>query len=215
MPTVRRSVSAKLPVDDPLAGVSRAVRLAEQASEDAAAADGRIDDVLDGTESHTALNVGGTDVKPLLDKSDGSKFDDVTAVEQGLITPSYAAFTSGSVTWTASGAEESLQTVTTTVVRGDVVITASCSVYMSDATMTAADEGRMRLYRDGVEIANAQVVLRAVGYTASYQYPPQFVLNWLDTPGPGTFDYEVTFEPSMTLDGQINRRFLSALPLEG
>lgn len=215
MPTVRRSVSAKLPVDDPLAGVSRAVRLAEQASEDAAAADGRIDDVLDGTESHTALNVGGTDVKPLLDKSDGSKFDDVTAVEQGLITPSYAAFTAGSVSWAAESSEKTLQSVTITVVRGDVVVNASATVIMDDPTMAASNFGTMKLYRDGVEIVNAAVALGAVGGTGSFKYPPQYVLNWLDTPGPGTYDYDITFLPDMTLSGQINRRYLAALPLEG
>ena len=172
--------------------------------------------VLNGTTPFTGLNANGTDVITFLGRTDGSALDDVAGVTAGLITPSYVAFTSGSVSWTASAAEQSLQTVTVTVARGDVVINASATVIMDDPAMAAANFGTMKLYRDSVEIVNARVALGALGGgIGTYKYPPQYVLNWLDTPGAGTYDYEITFLPDMTLSGQINRRYLSALPLEG
>jgi len=58
---------------------------AGQALLDAAAADGRVDDVLAGTEVFSAVNVGGTDVKPFLDKTDGAKLTDATALDAGVV----------------------------------------------------------------------------------------------------------------------------------
>lgn len=58
---------------------------ADQALLDAAAADGRVTNVVGGVEPFTALNVGGTNVKPFLDKTDGAKLTDAAGLNDGLV----------------------------------------------------------------------------------------------------------------------------------
>lgn len=49
----------------------------------------RLTAILAGTgETFTGLSVGGTNMKPLLDRSDGTRFDDVTAIPANAVTVS-------------------------------------------------------------------------------------------------------------------------------
>lgn len=180
----------------------------------------RLTDVLAGATPFTGLNVGGTNVKPFLDRTDGAALtvaaglgDSVVttpAVLAGSVTPYYAAFTAGTVNWAASSAEKDAQTVNGVVVtRGVVLIDALVSTTFG--TVGAGQTGQLRLYRDGVEIFLAAVQLQEQG---GY-LPKQYVLRWIDTPGAGTFDYKATFEPGGVSTGDIFRRALTVLPLEG
>lgn len=92
MTTVRRGIPTERP---PLSIEQRlhlAAKRAEQgvqaaaaAQADATAADGRVDDVLSGDEVFSAVNVGGTDVKPFLDKTDGAALVDADGLAVGVV----------------------------------------------------------------------------------------------------------------------------------
>lgn len=92
MTTVRRSLPTTRPLptlEERLARARRKTELAALAAaaaqEDATAVDGRVDDVLAGDETFTGLNVGGTDVKPFLDLTDGAKITDSAALDTGVV----------------------------------------------------------------------------------------------------------------------------------
>ena len=85
MTTVRRGIPTERP---PLSIEQRlhlAAKRAEQGVQAAAAADGRVDDVLSGDEVFSAVNVGGTDVKPFLDKTDGAALVDADGLAVGVV----------------------------------------------------------------------------------------------------------------------------------
>lgn len=85
MTTVRRGIPTERP---PLSIEQRlhlAAKRAEQGVQAAAAADGRVDDVLSGDEVFSAVNVGGTDVKPFLDKTDGAKLTDSSGLDDEVV----------------------------------------------------------------------------------------------------------------------------------
>lgn len=181
--------------------------------------------VLAGTTAFTGLNVGGTNVKPFLDNTDGTKIDtaaglgsDVVTTPKvlaGAITPAYSALTTGAVLWSASSAEKDLQSVTVTVVRGSVKIDALANVLM-DPVGSPAITGIMRLYRGASELLTARIALNAtISSGGNWIFPPQWTLSYLDAPGAGTYTYKVTFEPGSVNSGQVGQRILSALPLEG
>lgn len=188
---------------------------------------GDVAEVLDGTSEFTALSIDGVgDVKPFLAKTDGAKLTDPTglganvveteAVLQGAITPAYSAYTSTSVLWTAEDTEKEVQSVTVDVIRGAVRISALMNVAF-DAVASAATTGTVHLYRDGVEITNAAIQIASViSSGGNWIFPPQWSLEWIDTPTPGTgIEYSITFEPGVANNGQVSRRSLFALPLEG
>lgn len=193
---------------------------ADAALTTANAADAAVDGLADGTTSHTGLNVGGVNVKPFLDQTDGTKITapgalgpavvETDAVLQGAITPIYAATTTTAVLWSAEATEKSAQTVNdVAVTRGDVLVSALVNTTMDGAP--AATFGTLRLYRDGVQITDASAQLQEI----SGSLPRQFNISFIDSPGPGTYDYEIKFVPGHTATGQIYRRTLVIIPLEG
>jgi hypothetical protein len=139
-------------------------------------------------------------------------------VTAGAITPVYAALTTGTVNWTASAAEKDLQTVASVVVtRGKVIIRASFTCDLSPQG-SASVVGILRLYRGGSEIFDAQTTQTPVATLASssnYVFSKQWVLDFIDDPGAGTYTYKITFDPGHTADGDLRRRFLSVTPMEG
>jgi len=139
-------------------------------------------------------------------------------VQSGAITPVYAALTTGTVNWTASAAEKDLQTVASVVVtRGKVIIRASFTCDLSPQA-SASVVGILRLYRDGSEIFNAQTTQQPVATLAAatnFVFSKQWVLDFIDDPGAGTYTYKIAFDPGHTADGDLRRRFLSVTPMEG
>ena len=134
------------------------------------------------------------------------------------ITPIYAALTTGTVNWTSSSAEKDLQTVASVVVtRGKVIIRASFTCDLNPQG-SASVVGIMRLYRDGSEIFDAQTTQQPVATLASssnFVFSKQWVLDFIDDPGAGTYTYKIAFDPGHTASGDIRRRFLSATPMQG
>lgn len=208
------------------ADADAALVLATDASADAAQAQLDVDGLADGTTPHTGLNVGGVDVKPFLDQTDGTKITapgafgpavvETDAVLQGAVTPSYSAITTTAVLWSAESTEKTVQTVVADVVRGEVLIRASVQV-LFDSVASSATTGTLHLYRDGSEIFAAAVVIGSVISSGSnWIFPPQWSLEYVDTPTPATgISYEIKFEPGAVNNGQVSRRVLHVLPLEG
>lgn len=201
-----------------------AVVLATDASADAAQAQLDVDGLADGTTPFTGLNVGGDDKVGFLGKVASGALADATglaaavvetaAVKAGDITPNYYAYTSTAVLWTAESTEKTVQTAVVDVVRGDVRITGLVDII--SGTMSAASAyGTLRLKRDGTAITNAERVAFTVGGAGTWTLPPQLMLDFSDSPGAGSFTYTITFEPSESITGQVLRRSLIALPLEG
>jgi hypothetical protein len=185
----------------------------------------RLTAILAGTgETFTGLSVGGINVKPFLDNTDGTKIDttaglglnvvETTTVLAGSITPPYYAFTAGTVVWTTEATEKTLQTLVVGVVRGDVRISALCDVFISSLA-GASSLGTLRLRRDGTEIFDATRFIGPAGSTGTWRFPSQIYLEYFDSPGAGSFTYTLTFEPGETVDGQIVRRSLTSQPQEG
>jgi hypothetical protein len=178
------------------------------------AAEADLTDLLDGTTSFTGLNANGTDVITFLGMTDGSALDDVDGVTEDLLTPAFSAFTAAAVSWTASSAEQDLQEVTVSVVRGRVSITAQADI---GAISTASGwQGRFRLYRDATELTDAERKIRTIQTPGpAYDLPSQITLAFLDEPGAGTYDYRVTFTPGASLTADITNRSLLCVVGEG
>lgn len=158
-----------------------------------------------------AVNVDGTDVSPFLGHTDGSKLTAVDGVQQDLITPSFFAYTSGSVAWSSSPDEKDLQEVTVTVERGRVVVNLLIDVQTTTITTATPTtwQGVIRLYRDSTEIVDARrgVNLIPIG-GSNYVLPGQMALLYPDNPGSGTYAYRTTFEPGGSWSGFASRRSL-------
>lgn len=171
--------------------------------------------VLNGTTPFTGLNANGTNVITFLGHTDGSALDDVDGVTSGLITPVNYAFTAGSVSWAASSSEKTLQTVSDVVVtRGAVRISGLVDINI-DPMSGASAYVQLKLYRDGVHQANADRYLFCQGYTATWRPASQGVLEYYDTPGAGTYDYELALLPSESITGYAQQRSLACDPQEG
>lgn len=174
----------------------------------------RLNRVLAGTEEFSAVNVGGT----IVAENSGLADNIVTTpkVLQGQITPYFIAATAGDILWTAESAQKTVQTVSgVTVTRGAVKIDALITTEFNTITALAT-VGEFRLYRDATEIVFATAQLRPGGEVGgNFIHPRQWIISWVDSPAPGTYDYSITFQPGEVTDGAVRRRTLTALPLEG
>lgn len=160
MTTVRRGIPTERP---PLSIEQRlhlAAKRAEQgvaaaaaAQADATAADGRVDDVLSGDEVFSAVNVGGTDVKPFLDKTDGAALVDASALaaevvetaalSETAVRPGAPATNAAQVNVeglntvggnvNAVGASTAVSTTVTLPAAMDVTLRFTCSFYFTNA----------------------------------------------------------------------------------
>lgn len=134
--------------------------VADGAVVDAAAAAADVVDLSDGTTAFTALNVGGTDVKPFLDLTDGAKITDSAALDDGLvptvkvaddaITSEGSAFTAASLDVTGTS-EITVQTVAFTSTGKSLEIRAN--FFMTVWHPTAGDvNATVRMYRGATNI---------------------------------------------------------------
>jgi hypothetical protein len=83
---------------------------------------------------------------------------------------------------------------------------------------SASVVGILRLYRDGSEIFDARTTQAPVATLASssnFVFSKQWIFDYIDEPGAGTYTYKITFDPGHTADGDLRRRFLSVTPMEG
>jgi len=139
-------------------------------------------------------------------------------VTAGSITPIYLDQNTGTINWASSSAQKDLLTVASVVVtRGKVLIRASFTCDL-DAQSSVSIVGIFRLYRDGVEISNAQQTQNpgaSLATLTSYVFAKQWFLDYIDDPGAGTYTYKIAFDPGHTANGDVRRRFLSIQPLQG
>lgn len=197
--------------------------LAQEASEDAAAALLAVDGLADGTTPHTALNVAGVNVAPFLGKTDGTKLTDAAGLDAGVVdTPAIAAaavtvpdvaFTSGSMSIQGSG-ETTIQTLSVTVLAGervDLMGAAAISALGKDGSLgQLMGTITMKLKRGSTVVASAKCAPVVHGITI----PVQAALPWSDTPGAGTFTYTLVTEHSNagnTSSSTAESRYLSAV----
>lgn len=78
--------------------VEEAAVAADAAQADATEAQDTVDGALAGTEAFAALNVGGTDVKPFLDRTDGDKLTDSAGLAPEVVVTEAIAATAVSST---------------------------------------------------------------------------------------------------------------------
>jgi hypothetical protein len=132
---------------------------------------------------------------------------ETTSIVEESVTPAFSSYSAGAVSWTASSAEQDLQEVTTTVVRGRVVITAEADI--GSITTASGWIGRFRLYRDATELTDAERKIKTIAIPGGgYDLPSQLALTFLDEPGAGTYDYRITFTPGASMTGDITNRSL-------
>lgn len=178
----------------------------------------RLNRVLAGTEPFSGLNVGGTNVKPFLDKTDGDKLVDPTglndevvltsAIEINGVTDKTQAYDNASVSIAGSG-DVLLQTATVTTTATDrLEIKASAAVIASGKNGAAIGQIMgvvlLKLKRDGVVIYGAAVS------PVLYQVTIPILITpiWADSPGAGTFTY--TLESSLSNPGDTSSAAASA-----
>lgn len=85
MTTVRRSIPTDITPLTLEQRLAKAAKKAELAALAAAAAQGDVDGALAGTVAFTGLLVGATNVKPFLDKTDGTALIDSTGLNDGVV----------------------------------------------------------------------------------------------------------------------------------
>ena len=109
---------------------------AGDASTDAADAMLAIDDVVDGTTSFTALKVGGVNVKPFLDNTDGTKLTNAAGLDTGVVTTAKIAANAATVVARYDSAAE---TDLVAVVGGSDPITSRTTIFSVVMTATGSE----------------------------------------------------------------------------
>lgn len=154
--------------------------------------------ITDGTTPFTGLNIGGTDVKPFLDKTDGSKLVMASGLDTAVVeTAAIAveAVTDHDFDFTAavvdckneSTAGVVVATKSVTLAAGEAAkLEGNCSVSV-DATSAGLAVAYLAIYRDGVVIPEtlriSATALPSTGLAASA------TTIFTDEPGAGTFTY--------------------------
>lgn len=183
---------------------------ATQALADAAAVDGRVDDVTGGVEAFTALNVGGTNVKPFLDKTDGSVLTDAAGLDDGLVgttkiaagaVTSPAQTVTAAFTTIASTSETTIATEAVTLAADEYVdLLGSFGILAIGGDPTNIGDTAAQIiasiYRDTTKIAEGPVgsVIKGVTLNASATLPQ------IDEPGAGTYSYTLRAKLTSTTD---------------
>lgn len=198
MTTVRRGIPA---VRTPLTAeqrIARAQRKAEFAASAVVVVDGRVDDVLAGDEAFTGLLVGGQDVKPFLDNTDGAKLTNsaglgtavvVTAAVQAQgVSNAVSAFSNTSQS--LSTTEQNCQgvTYTTTGERLEVFFSFYLNVYHPAG---GGIDTTLRLYRQGTLIWDFTVAATGDDFAFGWQ---SVVVP--DQPAAGSYLYQLTTQLS-------------------
>lgn len=157
----------------------------------------RLTRVLAGEEEFSGLNVGGTDVKPFLDRTDGSMITDSAALDDGLITTGKvavnaitaeaSAFTAASLDVTGTS-EVTVQTVNYTTT--GQTIEARANFYLTLWHPTAGNMNvTVRMYRDATLIYS-QLFEAINGDLLQGWMTPAVV----EEPAAGTYTYTTTVQ---------------------
>lgn len=163
------------------------------------AADARVDDVLDGTEAFTGLKVGSTDVKPFLDKTDGSKLTSATGLDTAVVetaaievagaSSSLSAFTDTSLS--LSTTEQNCQGVTFTTTGEKLEVFFSFYLNVWHPAGGGIDT-TLRLYRQGTLVWD--FVVEATGDDFAFGWQSVVVE---EQPAAGTYLYQLTVQTSV------------------
>jgi hypothetical protein len=159
----------------------------------------RLNRVLAGTEEFTGLNVGGVDVKPFLDKTDGDKLIDVTGLADGLvstakvelaaITDAEASAVSGLTTLSGSS-ETTVATRAYSTTGGELEISVNFHLTLWHPTAGGID-CRIRVYRDATVVFDKTFEAVNGDLLQGWQTP-----RIIETPAAGTYTYSVTAQAS-------------------
>jgi hypothetical protein len=113
-----------------------AIIAAGDAADDAADVMLAVDDVVDGTTAFTGLNVGGVNVKPFLDKTDGSKLTNAAGLDTGVVTTAKLAANAASVT---ARYDSSAEVDVVAIVGGSDPITSRLTIFSVVMTATGSE----------------------------------------------------------------------------
>lgn len=159
----------------------------------------KIDDTLLGIEPFTGLNVGGQDVKPFLDKTDGSEITTATALGSSTVLTDTVGVDeiTDYVAVSPSGAITLAPSVWTEVLTGNIVTTGGrVGVFARadvDVTAPLAEEFStgIRLLRGGVVIASKAGGLSVERGGIKQEFSEAVSVEFTDTPSAGTITYSV------------------------
>jgi len=184
MTTIRRGIPATLPVQDPVRANTR--KLAR---------------TLEGRENFTGLNVGGTDVKPFLDLTDGEKITDSAALDTGVVSTAKVASSAitagatssvGGVVALNAALETTIASRTYTTTGGELEIQANFHLTVWHPTAGGVS-CRVRMYRDEVSIFDKTFVAISGDLIQGWQTP-----RAVETLSAGTYTYSVTAQASVS-----------------
>lgn len=170
----------------------------------------RLNDILAGTgEPFTGLNVGGTNVKPFLDKTDGTKLTTSTGLDAGVVVTATVLANStnlpvsvsgGPVGWTSESDERVLASA------ADVAVARGATHITADLQWTLTTQAFVRIYRDGTEMYERTV--------ASASRESAF--TYLDTTvTPGLHTYELRLQPDGSAIGTVETATMTLIVLSG
>ncbi len=170
----------------------------------------RLNRVLAGTENFTGIQVGGQNVKPFLDKTDGDQITDTSGladqlvstakVEDEAISDSVSALTLGTAILNTT-TQVLLQSIAVSVTSGDrIEVTASASVFAQGAAGgTRGDfvnRPTMTVYRDTTFLGGT----RPIAVHRDMQDYASAGISAIDFPPTGTVTYYFYSDLSSTTD---------------
>lgn len=169
----------------------------------------RLNRVLAGTEAFTGLNVGGTNVKPFLDKTDGSALTDADGLDDALVSTAKIADEAvtvvevdfnATVVPVTTTAEATLLTVPVTVLAGEKVdLQGIVDVFtVSTGTPLGNVSGviSIMLYRDSTKLLERAGMRAIKGIVVSLTCPT----SWTDEPTPGPYNYSLRVKSNVMTD---------------
>jgi hypothetical protein len=184
MTTIRRGIPATLPVQDPVRANTR--KLAR---------------TLEGRENFTGVQVGGQNVKPFLDRTDGSKITDSAALDTGVVSTAKvatAAITAGATSAVGgvvalnAALETTIATRSYTTTGGELEIEANFHLTVWHPT-AGGISCRVRMYRDTTVIFDKTFVAISGDLIQGWQTP-----RAVETMEAGTYSYSVTAQTSVS-----------------
>jgi hypothetical protein len=184
MTTVRRGIPANLPVQDPVRANTR--KLAR---------------TLEGRENFTGVQVGGQNVKPFLDLTDGSKITSSAALDTGVVSTAKVASSAitagatssvGGVVALNAALETTIASRTYTTTGGELEIQANFHLTVWHPTAGGVS-CRVRMYRDEVSIFDKTFVAISGDLIQGWQTP-----RAVETLSAGTYTYSVTAQASVS-----------------
>ena len=186
----------------------------------------RLNRVLAGEESFTGLNVGGTDVKPFLDKTDGEKLVETSGLDDDLVETAEVAtgainqftstYTDGNVDISSALGWVVVATIVVTTIEDETVDLDGSFSFSRDTSITAPMGIHAAWFKDGVQMA-AQSVIGDVQLGSDFTMPNGQIASKInDTPGAATTTYTLRAQALVTAGsytGVALRRYARALTM--